>query len=113
MTALSPAFPLTWSSETLGGTRTVLVAVEGELDRHTAPALCDHLQWLLAGGPTRLILDTAAVSFADIGAFGVLSDIGRAARSRGCDVVVAAAGPSLRRLVGILGEPAGVTLESW
>ena len=113
MTALSPAFPLTWRSETLEGTRTVLVAVEGELDRHTAPALSDHLQWLLAGDPERLMLDTAAVSFADIGAFGVLSDIGRAAAGRGCEVIVTTPGPSLQRLVDILGQPAGVSLEAW
>ena len=113
MSALSPAFPLAWSSEALASTRSVLVTVEGELDRHTAPALADHLQWLLAGDPERLILDTAAVSFADIGAIDVLTAIGRAAQARGCELVVTAPGTPVLRLADIVGRPAGVTFEEW
>ena len=113
MTTLSPAFPLTWSSELLEGTATALVTVEGELDRHTAPALADHLHFLLAGEPDRLVLDTYAVSFADAGAIDLLEAIGQAAGGRGCTVVVTACGPALQRLVEIIGSPNGVTFEAW
>jgi anti-anti-sigma factor len=113
MSALSPAFPLSWSSETLEPGRTVLVTVEGELDRHTAPALGDHLQWLLASRPTRLILDTAAVSFADIGAIDLLAAIGRGAEAKGCQVIVTAPGTPVQRLAEIVGRPDGVTFEEW
>jgi anti-anti-sigma factor len=113
MTMLSPAFPLSWASELLEGTHTALVTVEGELDRHTAPALGDHLQWLLAGDPVRILLDTEAVSFADAGALDMLERVGVAARQRDCAIVVMAPGAALQRLVEIVGVPAGVAFEAW
>jgi anti-anti-sigma factor len=113
MTTLSPAFPLSWSSELLDGTSAALVTIEGELDRHTAPALANHLQWLLAGDPTRLLLDTYAVSFADAGALDLLQEVGRAARRRGCTVVVTAPGAALQRLIEMVGAPGGVTFAAW
>lgn len=111
MTTLSPAFPITWSSVFVE--TSALVTVEGELDRHTAPALAGHLHWLLAAAPTRLVLDTFAVSFADGGALELLREIGRAAAGRGCAVHVAPAGVAIERLVAIVGSPEGVTLEAW
>ena len=113
VTSVSPAFPLSWSSEVIEGTRTAIVAVEGELDRNTAPALRDHIEWLLAGDCRRLVLDIGAVTFADVGAFDVLRAIGARAEAGGCAVVVASAGEPLQRLLAMLGTPDGVTLEQW
>jgi|HigsolmetaAR206D_1030411.scaffolds.fasta_scaffold42768_1 anti-anti-sigma factor len=111
MTTLSPAFPLAWSSEVVD--TSALVIVEGELDRHTAPALAGHLLWLLAANPRQLVLDTFRVSFADAGALELLHDIGAAGLERGCTVQLAPAGDALHRLVAIVGVPHGITLEAW
>jgi anti-anti-sigma factor len=113
VTSVSPAFPLSWSSEVFEGTRTAIVAVAGELDRNTAPALRDHIEWLLAGDCRRLVLDTGAVTFADVGAFDVLRTLGARGEADGCVVVVASAGEPLQRLLAMLGTPPGVTLEQW
>ena len=86
VTSVSPAFPLSWSSEVFEGTRTAIVAVAGELDRNTAPALRDHIEWLLAGDCRRLVLDTGAVTFADVGAFDVLRTLGARGEEDGCVV---------------------------
>ena len=111
--SLSPAFPLAWSSERLTGTRTALVAVAGELDRTTAPALRDHLEWWLGRGCTRIVLDTANVTFADVGAFDVLRTIGRRALARHGYVVLSPAGSAMRRMVELLGPAEGVDLAAW
>ena len=112
-TCMSPAFPLSWSSERLGGSKTVLVAVQGELDRHTSPALRDHLEWWLAGTCNRLVLDVGAVTFADGGAHDLFRALGRRALERRCRVVVAALGAPLQRLVDMIGAPEGITVEQW
>ena len=111
--SLSPAFPLVWSSERLTGTRTALVAVSGELDRTTAPALRDHLDWWLGRGCTRIVLDTASVTFADVGAFDVLRAIGARALARRGNVVLSPAGDAMRRLMEFLGPADGVDLAAW
>lgn len=113
VTALSPAFPLVWGSEPLDGRRTVLVVITGELDRDTALGLRNHLEWLLAGECRRIILDTAAVTFADVGAFDLLDTVGGRALSRGCRVVLTSVGPALGRLLDLVGPPRGVEIESW
>lgn len=111
--SMSPAFPLSWSSELLPGSSTVLVAVAGELDRHTAPALRDHVAWRLSGDCERLVLDTTAVTFADVGAFDLLSAIGELALTRGARVVVTSPGAAVTRLLEVIGPVRGVDLEQW
>jgi anti-anti-sigma factor len=111
--AVSPAFPLSWSSEVFERTSTAVVSVRGELDRITAPALRDHVEWLLAGDCRRLVLDAGAVTFADAGAFELLRDLGTRGRADGCAIVVTSPGEPLRRLLVVLGTPPGITLEQW
>jgi anti-anti-sigma factor len=107
----SPAFPLTWRSDLLGDA--ALVVVEGELDRLTTPALRDHLEWLIAWVPGRLILDMAGVTFADVGAHVMLTDLVGSTRGGRCEVVLAAPSQSLLRILDVLGTPAGVTVDHW
>ena len=113
MAALSPAFPLVWRSEQLPGTRTVLVAVAGELDRSTALALRDHLDWWLGTGCTRIVVDAAAVTYADVGAFDVVREIGARALARDGRVVLSPSGAALRWLVELIGPADGVDLAPW
>lgn len=112
VTALSPAFPLVWDCEPLDGTGTVRVTIAGELDRGTAPSLRNHLEWLLAGGCRRVILDAAAVELADVSALDLLDAVGERASARGCQVVVTSPGPALGRLLELVGLPRGVELEA-
>lgn len=112
-TTTSPAFPLAWRSQLLDGSMTVLVAVEGELDRHTAPALRDHLEWWLAGSCRRLVLDTGSVTSADVGAYDLLRTLGLRAATQRCRVVLASVGAPLRHLLDLLGTPDGVVVEKW
>lgn len=107
----SPAFPLTWRSDLVGDA--ALVVVEGDLDRLTTPALRDHLEWLIAWVPGRLVLDMAGVTFADVGAHVMLTDVVRNARVGHCDVVLAAASQPLRRILDVLGTPEGVAVDHW
>jgi anti-anti-sigma factor len=110
--ARSSAFPLSWSSAALGG-GTVLVTLVGDLDGNTAPGLRDHLEWQLAGGCTRLVLDAGAVAFADVAAYELLRQVGQRAAERGCVVVLADPGSHLLRFVALLGAPAGITVDQW
>jgi anti-anti-sigma factor len=112
-TPRSPAFPLSWSSAVVEGTDTVLVTVAGELEATTTPALRDHLEWLLAGTCSRLVLDTGGVAFADVAAYELLRVIGHRATERGCRIVLAEPSGQLLRFVGLLGTPEGVTLDRW
>jgi anti-sigma B factor antagonist len=113
MTAsLSPAFPLVWRSELLGGSRTALVVVTGELDRVTSPALRDHLEWWLSQGCAHLIVDTADVTFADSAALDALRAIGRRATALGCRVELLSTGAALGRLIALAGRPPGVHVDA-
>jgi anti-anti-sigma factor len=105
----SPAFPLTWRSNLVGNA--ALVVVEGELDRLTTPALRDHLEWLIAWVPGRIVLDVSGVTFADVGAHVMLTDLVRAERGRRGEVVLTAPSVPMRRILAVLGTPAGVTVD--
>jgi len=110
---LSPAFPLTWESELLEETGAALVVVRGELDRQTAPALRDHLEWLTAWVQSRIVIDCAGITFADVGAHEMLIDVGRRAAAAGSEIVLHAPGPGLRRLLDLLGAAEGVAIDRW
>ena len=80
----------------------VVVAVEGDLDLWSAPALKRTLSELLDSGPTRLVLDLNRVGFMDSTALGVMVAIHRrlSAQQR---LAIAAAGPAVLRVFELSG----------
>ena len=110
---MSPAFPLSWSSHRVDLTSTALVSVHGEIDELTAPGLRDHIDWLLSSGAERIIVDAHGVEFVDAGAHQLLAEPRTTARACGCAVVISSPSPPMRRVLGLLGTPEGVTVEDW
>ena len=110
---MSPAFPLSWSSQRVELTSTALVSVHGEIDELTAPGLRDHIDWLLSSGAERIIVDAHGVEFVDAGAHYLLAELGRRGQACGCAVVISSPSPPMRRVLELLGTPAGVTVEDW
>ncbi len=95
-----------------------VVAIGGELDVATAPALRSHLSDLIANGRTRLVLDLAQLRFLDASGLGILvSTLGRL-REHGGSLRLVNVHPRIRRLLGIvrltdaLPEYASVTLAA-
>jgi anti-anti-sigma factor len=107
---LSPAFPLAWTSDPVGDQGAVLVAIRGEIDRLTMPALRDHLDWLLSWIDGPIVIDAARVTFADAAAHTLLVEVTRRAEARGTHVQLLAIGPALARLFHVLGAPAAATI---
>ncbi len=110
---MSPAFPLSWSSQRVDLTSTALVSVHGEIDELTAPGLRDHIDWLLSSGVERIIVDAHGVEFVDTGAHHLLTELGRRGQACGCAVVISSPSAPMRRVLELLGTPAGVTVEDW
>lgn len=114
MEALSVAtVPLRWhtSSESNGHGEVVVVAVSGELDRGTAPHLQHELERFIGARPCSIILDARDVTFADLGGYRMLDDIARALAAVGQPLVVRSPGPAVRRLLQLVGVPAGLLVE--
>jgi anti-anti-sigma factor len=108
---LSPAFPLAWTSDPVGDHGAVLVAITGEIDRLTLPALRDHLDWLLSWVDGSIVIDAAGVSFADVAAHAMLVEVVERAEARGSRVELLAVGPALARLFDVLGAPAAAMTD--
>lgn len=58
----------------------IIIGVEGQIDSYTAPALEKHLQGILDGGNSRLILDLENVTFVSSAGLRVMSLLCRVAR---------------------------------
>jgi anti-anti-sigma factor len=76
--------------------RLITVAVNGELDRTTAPQVSDTLDDALAMRPGHLTLDLAECSFIDAGGINLLLDVQRRMREAGGLFTLQAAPPRLR-----------------
>lgn len=105
--------PLTWltSVDSDGGGGVVVVEVCGELDRSNVLPLEQQLGRLAASGPPAIILDLRNVTFADLGAYRMLDTLAQAMAQLGHPLLVRRPSLSVRRLLQLVGVPAGVTLE--
>src|SRR2546430_1029680 len=83
----------------------VTLALEGELDFKTAPVLVERAREALDQRPPRLVLDLAELQFMDCSGLGAVRMVAREQRAREPDsqVVVRSPGPTVRRLLDILG----------
>ncbi len=86
----------------LAGERTV-IHLAGELDSITAPALRAGLDSLIRGGSTDLVVDLAAVTFADSTGLGVLISALKKARQCQGRLELAAPAPVVVTLLRISG----------
>ena len=66
----------------------LLIAVRGEHDIYTAPALRDRLDEALGRSPTGVIVDLSAATFLDSSILGALLEARRQAHERGIGYVV-------------------------
>lgn len=82
----------------------VVLALRGELDIATGPVLDAAVRAAVqdAPAPTRLVLDLAALEFADVAGLGVLLPHQRALAAGGGSVVLQGASPMVRRIVTTL-----------
>jgi anti-sigma B factor antagonist len=81
----------------------VRVAVTGELDMATAPALVAELDALLEVGFTELVVDLTRLEFIDSTGLRGLLQAGQRAHARGARLDVVGAGPAVRRAIEITG----------
>jgi anti-anti-sigma factor len=82
--------------------RAVLV-LDGECDTHTAPALADSVDKVLATDPDRVDVDAAALRFADSTALRTLLEAQEQARSVGVDLYIVRPSRPLDRLLKLTG----------
>ncbi|MCO5968306.1 STAS domain-containing protein [Actinoallomurus soli] len=82
--------------------RTV-IAIRGELDIATTPALRTRILTILADTTTPVIIDLSAVSFCDASGLALLVGTQRRARLHGLAVTLAAPRPNVTKLLRITG----------
>jgi anti-sigma B factor antagonist len=73
----------------------LVAALRGALDAASAPALREHLLYLVHDCAGRLVIDLSAVSHADASGLTVLVGTGRRARLLGGSLRLAAPGPAV------------------
>lgn len=77
------------------------LALCGELDMATAPLLARHLESAARRGPSKIVLDLAALRFVDVSGLRAILDAARSARREGSAIVVVNPLPHIVRLLEI------------
>ena len=90
------------SVETHHGHGTIVLGLFGEADIATAPLLADTLRQCSENGIRRVVVDCRELAFFDARCISILLVARTELRGRGGDLVVRAARPLLRRVLGIL-----------
>ena len=80
---------------------TVVVALAGDVDIHTAPQVAELFAGLLAEGCTAVVVDLGDVNFLDSSALGILIAAQRDLAAAGGGLRLAAARPHVRKVFGI------------
>lgn len=91
---------------------TVVLALRGELDPHTAPIVDDHVNRALDAGATRVILDLAGLSFIDSSGLRSVIAAHKALDGRGGTLVLRSPGPTTQRLLDVTGLSELLVVES-
>jgi anti-anti-sigma factor len=86
-----------------------VLAVRGELDLATAPALERAARELLVATPW-LALDLEATTFIDASGYRLIQTLGERARRASGEVTLTGRSASVQRLLGLLGPPPSVRL---
>jgi anti-sigma B factor antagonist len=88
------------------------VALQGEVDPHTAPVLHEALDRQVVAGATTLRIDCAGLLFIDSSGLRVLVDAHRRLGADRSDaLVLASVSPTLRRLLEVTGLDTHLTVE--
>ena len=80
-----------------------VVALNGEIDIHSAPRMREKLVELISQGRCRIVLDLRAVDFLDSSGLGVIVGALQRVRSAGGDLTVAGAPPQIHRVIEMSG----------
>jgi anti-anti-sigma factor len=80
-----------------------VIALRGELDIATTPALRTRILTILADTTTPVIIDLSAVSFCDASGLALLVGTQRRARLHGLAVTLAAPRPNVAKLLRVTG----------
>ncbi|MCW2879388.1 MAG: hypothetical protein JWQ95_3488 [Sphaerisporangium sp.] len=88
-----------------------LVAITGELDATTSPAVRERLRGLLAEGRHRIVLDVTDLGFCDSGGLWVLLEVHRQAERSGGWLRLAGVNGFLQRLFTVTRLDAAFTVD--
>ncbi|MCF6467568.1 STAS domain-containing protein [Nonomuraea sp. MG754425] len=80
-----------------------LVAITGEIDLYTAPALQAEFTRLLQSGPSRVVIDMSAVDFCDSTGMNVLLSALKRMKEQQGTLEVAAPRPAVRKILQVTG----------
>ena len=88
------------------------LALDGEVDPHTAAVLEAALDEVIDGGATTVRIDASGLSFIDSSGLRVLVDAHRRLGAEPSVLVLAEVSPTFRRLLEVTGLDEHVTVES-
>jgi anti-sigma B factor antagonist len=80
---------------------TILLALEGQVDLHTAPELRDHLVSAIEDGAVNVVVDLSDTTFIDSMTLGVLLGAVKRLRPRGGQLRVVCGDPNIRKIFEI------------
>lgn len=83
--------------------RSTVLALRGELDVATAPALESALRAAFGASPTSMVVDLSDLSFLDSTGIRVLATAARRAESDGCSIVLMAPTQQVLRVLRLTG----------
>ena len=99
-------FRISVRADTAGTT----VAVQGEVDVATAPALRDELYRLIDQGTTKIVVDLGGMEFIDSTGLGVFVGALKRAREGGGEVELRSLKPAARKIFDITGLSSAFTI---